>query len=107
MLKRVGLLESARSIKKKLGGPPPDDFNPGNPRTCVPTAKCFQWLHESGLAEGSDYLEFGIFRGFNLWFAQATARLASVSDMRYFGFDSFFGLPPITGIDRGGCFEEG
>ena len=27
--------------------------------------------------------------------------------MRFFGFDSFFGLPPITGIDQDGPFKEG
>jgi O-methyltransferase len=107
MLKRVGLLERARTVKRKLAGPPRNDFKPGDPRTLVSTAKCLQWLQEAGLAEGSDYLEFGIFRGFNLWFVQAMARLTSVEDMRFFGFDSFFGLPPITGIDRGGPFEEG
>jgi hypothetical protein len=54
-----------------------------------------------------DYLEFGIFRGFNLWYAQAYARSIGISDMRYFGFDSFFGIPPVSGVDAGGVFKEG
>jgi len=107
MLKRIGLLEQARAVKGKFTGPPPNDFKPGDPRTLVSTAKCLQWLHENQGLEGSDYLEFGIFRGFNLWFAHATARLMEVRDMRFFGFDSFFGLPRVTGIDKDGPFHEG
>jgi hypothetical protein len=27
--------------------------------------------------------------------------------MKFFGFDSFFGLPPVEGLDAGGEFREG
>jgi hypothetical protein len=51
------------------------------------------------LAEGSDYLEFGVYRGFTLWYAQALIKDFGVRDMRCFGFDSFAGLPRPNGID--------
>jgi O-methyltransferase len=59
------------------------------------------------LLEGSDYLEFGIYRGFNLWYTQALSRAMGTRDMRFFGFDSFFGIPPVDGIDSDGPFHEG
>jgi len=47
-----------------------------------------------------DYFEFGIYRGYTLWYAQRAARRAGLSDMRFYGFDSFEGLPEIEGNDR-------
>ena len=71
------------------------------------TMTCIQWLLARGHLEGTDVMEFGIFRGFNLWFSQAYCRLHNVQDVRYFGFDSFFGLPEVTGVDAAGHFAEG
>lgn len=47
------------------------------------------------IIEGTDYLEFGLFKGFSFWYAQAAAKEAGVVDMHYYGFDSFKGLPEI------------
>ena len=84
-----------------------EDFRPADPRTQISTLTCFGWLRERGRLEGTDYFEFGIFRGFNLWFVQAFARAMAVMDMRFVGFDSFSGLPRLEGIDCGGSFARG
>lgn len=107
-LRKWNLLRPAQAVKRRLvGNPLPNPFNPADPRLCVSTLKCLQWVIDRGLAEGTDYYEFGIFRGFNLWYTQALARALGVRDMRFFGFDSFFGIPPVSGVDEGGPFREG
>jgi O-methyltransferase len=40
-----------------------------------------------------DYLEFGVYRGESLIRAHDLARVYRLNDMRFFGFDSFQGLP--------------
>jgi hypothetical protein len=107
LLKRLGLLEQVRAIKRRFVSPRAYEFKPADPRLLISTAVCMRWLFDKRLAEGSDYLEFGIFRGFNLWYTQALARAWGVRDMRFFGFDSFFGIPPVDGIDKDGPFHEG
>lgn len=105
-LKRVGLLKTAQSLKHAVAGKPQwYDFKPADPRSQVSTLICFEWLRSRSLLAGTDYLEFGIFRGFNLWFAQAMARVHDVPDMRFFGFDSFFGLPAGEGTFQEGEFS--
>jgi len=47
-----------------------------------------------------DYLEFGVYRGYTLWYAQRSADRSGFSEMRFFGFDSFEGLPEVQGNDR-------
>jgi O-methyltransferase len=106
LLNRFHLLESARALKKKVVSAE-NEFKPADPRLLVSVHQCLHWLHARGLCEGSDYLEFGIFRGFNLWYTQALARALGIQDMRFFGFDSFMGLPPVEGIDAGAAFHEG
>ena len=48
-------------------------------------------------AEGpvGDYYEFGLYRGYTFWYAQHAADRAGLATMRFFGFDSFAGLPEI------------
>jgi len=104
-LKKVGLLEPARSLKRKFI-PVNNVFMPCTPHLLIAVNKGLRWCEENRLAEGTDYLEFGIFRGFTLWYAQALARDMGIRDMRFFGFDSFFGLPPTKGIDEEGEFQE-
>ena len=53
-----------------------------------------------------DYLEFGVFRGAT--FAHAFLRAhKKMPWMRYWAFDSFQGLPEISGLDTGGEFTAG
>lgn len=55
-----------------------------------------------------DYYEFGLYRGYTFWHAQQAARRLGLSEMRFFGFDSFEGLPEIEGQDRkSGIFIPG
>jgi len=103
LFKKVGLLEVARSIKRKFTYVE-NAFMPCNPHLLIAVNRSLRWCLERGFAEKSDYLEFGIFRGFVLWYAQALARDFGIKDMRFFGFDSFFGLPAPEGIDEGGEF---
>jgi O-methyltransferase len=57
---------------------------------------------------GGDYYEFGLFRGYTFWYAQQSADRINVAGMRFFGFDSFEGLPEIEGNDRSkGLFFSG
>jgi len=44
------------------------------------------------LSEGGFY-EFGVFKGFTLWFAEIAHRHLTGKSFRYYGFDSFEGLP--------------
>lgn len=106
VLNRFGLLDRVRRVKKKFSSIE-NEFKPGDPRTLISTIQCMNWLIEKQGRELGDFMEFGIYRGFNVWFAQAYARTQQVTGIRYFGFDSFIGIPPVDGIDKGGAFHEG
>ena len=55
-----------------------------------------------------DYYEFGLYRGYTFWYAQQAADQAAISAMRFFGFDSFQGLPDVEGEDKkAGIFISG
>jgi O-methyltransferase len=71
--------------------------------------RCFSHLADSGVAPTGDYLEFGVFKGYSFWHAQQVASHLHLDGMRFYGFDSFAGLPPPEGVDRTyrGDFYEG
>jgi O-methyltransferase len=54
-----------------------------------------------------DYLEFGVFQGRTFVPAYHFAQRNNLRSMRFYGFDSFEGLPAITGKDEGGEFCQG
>jgi|KBSSwiStaDraftv2_1062776.scaffolds.fasta_scaffold66087_2 hypothetical protein len=54
-----------------------------------------------------DYLEFGVFMGRSFVPAYHFAQRNNLKAMRFYGFDSFEGLPAIKGTDEGGEFREG
>ncbi|HYG64689.1 MAG TPA: TylF/MycF/NovP-related O-methyltransferase, partial [Thermoanaerobaculia bacterium] len=55
-----------------------------------------------------DYYEFGLFRGFTFLSAQRSCDELGLAGTRFWGFDSFQGLPAVEGIDRAeGEFFEG
>jgi hypothetical protein len=54
-----------------------------------------------------DYYEFGLYRGFTLWFAQQAAARWGLNEMRFIGFDSFRGLPEPRGQADGQEFATG
>lgn len=49
-----------------------------------------------------DYLEFGVFWRNTFLAAYHNAQRFGLKDMRFYGFDSFEGLPAITGVDKAG-----
>jgi hypothetical protein len=51
------------------------------------------------LSDGADYCEFGLFKGHSFWKAQQEASKHGLA-CRFFGFDSFAGLPAVVGPDR-------
>lgn len=69
----------------------------------------FESLHPANLKaitralrEGppGDYYEFGVYKGFSLWFATCVAEALGRDDMVFHGFDSFDGLPAPSGVDE-------
>ena len=55
--------------------------------------RAFNIQNKNNFLEGKAYWEFGVFRGFSLWFAGVVARQYNLSDFCFYGFDSFEGLP--------------
>jgi O-methyltransferase len=53
-----------------------------------------------------DYTEFGVLQGGTFVQAWRASRRWSLP-LRLHAFDSFAGLPPVTGVDAGGQFHEG
>lgn len=62
--------------------------------------RCVALAAERGLLEKGDYCEFGIFKGRTLWHVQDLVRREHDTSMRFFGFDSFEGLPAVNGPDE-------
>jgi hypothetical protein len=80
----------------------------------------FRFVRRNMLA--GDYLEFGVYRGHTIHMAYTFSeymsksvqgwlrpdeRAALMRKMRFFGFDSFEGLPEPLGIDAGPIFQKG
>lgn len=105
-LRKMGVLNQVKSIKKKFVHKE-NAFKPADPRLLLSMTACLDWLRGNDLLEGRDYMEFGIFRGFNLWYVQAQMRSWGIRDADFYGYDSFFGIPPVEGVDAGGAFHEG
>jgi len=61
--------------------------------------KCFNKAVDFGTADKGDYCEFGIFKGYTFAYANNYAKKINIRKMRFFGFDSFQGLPEIEGVD--------
>jgi len=57
---------------------------------------CINRLQKIKGKEVGDYLEFGVFNGSSLGSAYLTAKKFNLKSMRFFGFDSFEGLPAGT-----------
>lgn len=73
-------------------------FNSATPEIEEALEIVFQKAQELGTANRGDYCEFGIFKGYAFWKAQDISKRfeGDFSRMRFFGFDSFQGLPEIT-----------
>ena len=57
---------------------------------------CIKILQKTKGKDIGDYLEFGVFNGSSIGSACLTAKKINLKSMRFFGFDSFKGLPPGT-----------
>ena len=68
-------------------------FYPTTPMLLEGILKAFNIQNKNNLLERHAYWEFGVFRGFSLWFAGVAARQHKPSDFYFYGFDSFMGLP--------------
>jgi O-methyltransferase len=62
--------------------------------------KCFNKAIEFGTAAKGHYYEFGIYKGHTFAHACNFGQKNNLNNMRYFGFDSFHGLPEIKGLDK-------
>lgn len=87
--------------------PKEDEFFTLSPPLLIAINSCFRKAQSLNALEDTDYMEFGIFRGFAFWYAQAVANDKNVNNMRFYGFDSFQGLPKIKGLDLGSDFSKG
>ncbi len=86
----------SRMYNKVNGG-----FRSASPGLPAGIRRAFQVAHQlhDGQPSG-DYYEFGVFRGHSLLAAQQACDELELRDTRFYGFDSFSGLPSIDGIDR-------
>lgn len=75
-------------------------FNTAQKEVLPAVEKCLKKLKQTDVIEKGDYCEFGIFKGYTFWYAQDTAKRMDIKNMKFFGFDSFKGLPQIEEIDR-------
>jgi len=76
---------------------------------CAPEMldKTFRYARTLKTLGKGDYFEFGVFKGYCVWFAQQLAGKYGAPAMQFFGFDSFTGLPKPVGVDNLGYFYEG
>jgi O-methyltransferase len=84
-------------------------FNTPSPGLSEGFERIFEAVADLGtLADGADYCEFGLFKGHSFWKAQQEASRHGLP-CRFFGFDSFAGLPDIGDVDatEHGEFRKG
>jgi len=62
-----------------------------SPDLLLAIAKSFK-IQRNDLLQNHGYYEFGIFKGFSLWFAEKLSREYCNKDFKLYGFDSFEGL---------------
>ena len=75
-------------------------FSSATPRLGDGLVHVFKAASELGtFRDGGDYCEFGLFKGYSFWKAQQEANRQGLN-CRFFGFDSFAGLPEIGAIDK-------
>jgi O-methyltransferase len=74
-------------------------FDAANRAVLPALERCFAKASQGRHAGGGDYMEFGLFKGYSFWHAQHLARAHGMEGMRFFGFDSFKGLPSPGDVD--------
>ncbi len=61
----------------------------------------FAKARELGTLAMGDYYEFGLFKGYSFYYAHRKARECRAEGLRFFGFDSFEGLPALRPEESG------
>ncbi|MGZ5299791.1 MAG: TylF/MycF/NovP-related O-methyltransferase [Actinomycetota bacterium] len=93
-------------IQQRVGVPQLGASIPLVPHRRMALAKSLKRMRTSDLH--GDYFEFGLYRGSSFSAAQRLARRYGLApEMRFFGFDSFQGLPEPAGVDAAGEFRRG
>ena len=64
-----------------------------SPDLTIALLRAFTIQQERNPLDGHGYFEFGMFRGYSMWFADRLAREYGAKDFTFYGFDSFAGLP--------------
>ena len=75
-------------------------FDSASRSTLEGIEKAISRATEQGTLDSGDYYEFGIFKGYSFLCAQQRAKTSGATNMRFFGFDSFEGLPEVEGLDK-------
>jgi len=75
-------------------------FNPSIATTLPAVERCLLAAKKSGVLEKGDYYEFGIFKGYTFLHVQKLCEQEGITDIKFFGFDSFAGLPDVEGADE-------
>jgi O-methyltransferase len=104
ILRQLNLFDLYRFLKY---GKEPEVFHTVSPDLLIALHHCFLKASSLDILSHSDYMEYGIYHGFAFWYAQSLAKDLELDDLRFFGFDSFQGLPEIVGKDQGGDFAAG
>lgn len=99
------LYRLASRVYHRLNG----SFRSLSPGTPGAIHRAFELMRErSPSGQVGDYYEFGLFRGYAFLSAQKSCDKLGLSETRFWGFDSFAGLPPVEGVDRAeGQFFQG
>lgn len=106
VLNVLGLRKYVRALKRKIMSYEVP-FTSCTPHLLIAVNHSLQWLQKNNLLNDSDYMEFGIFRGFTFWYAQALAKDIGALNMSFYGFDSFQGLPDMNNEENWGPFQKG
>lgn len=74
-------------------------FDTANRHVLPALEKCLALAKSRKTTDLGDYHEYGVFKGYAFWYAQQTANRLELTGMRFFGMDSFRGLPKVEGCD--------
>lgn len=82
--------------------------NQNSVNKCAPIIipKIMDLAYKRGILYNRDYYEFGVYSGYSLKLAKLSS-LKYKNNLRFFGFDSFAGLPKMESIDDTREFYEG
>jgi hypothetical protein len=98
LLGRLGLRGAVRAVESRLRRSAFEPATSGGV-TAGAVEQALALAVERGAAANGDYYEFGVYKGATFLHAQRAADWLGIEGMRFWGFDSFRGLPPVAGPD--------